>query len=93
VLLKCTRIIIKGLAKLIRLNEFSAVGSLASLKNSSIRSRAVTIQHVFSNRVVKEERLLHNKAESLTKLDNVVLSDIDSINQNLAKLRVVETHY
>lgn len=91
--LQCRWTVIKSVVELLGLNEFAAVGLRRRFVNLLIRSLVLSIENVLGQAVVEELGLLHHETEALTQLIDVVLSDVDIVNEDFAKLGVVEPHH
>jgi len=60
--------------------------------NLSVGSLKVSVEDVLLKRVVEEQGLLLHETEPLTKCIHIHGLDIDIVNENRSKLRVIETH-
>lgn len=58
----------------------------------SVGSLKVTVEDVLLQRVVEEQGLLLHETQPLTKRIHIHGLDIDVVNENRSKLRVIETH-
>ena len=73
-------------------DEFKSIGLPGSIHDFTVRCIEAPVKNVLLERVIEEQGLLLHESKSLTKLSNVHLPDINSINKHLAKLWIVEAH-
>ena len=71
-------------------DELGGVGDLAGLEYLVISSRGLGVEDIVSDRVVEQQGLLLHQSEAQSERVDVVLLDIDAVNQDVAKLRIVE---
>lgn len=86
-----TDVFLDSVLKFRRLDELAGVRKVACLHEFFVGGEAATIEHVLLDRVVEKERLLLHEAHCGSVLLQVVLLDVDSINQDLTKLGLVES--
>lgn len=76
----------------LRSDEFKSVGLPGSIQNIAVRGIESPVKNVLLERVIEEQGLLLHESKSLTKLANIHLSDINAIDEHLAKLWIVKAH-
>lgn len=59
--------------------------------NFLIISSIVTIEDVFLNGGVEEKRLLHNDADLVSELLDVIVTNVNSVNEELASSNIIES--
>lgn len=74
-------------------DKLESVGLLGSLENLLVACVKPTIQDVLLQCVVEEQWLLLDEAEPLAQLINVQCLGINTVDKNLAELRIVESHH
>lgn len=84
--------VIELLLKRLIFDELSSIRNVDSLLDLLVRSLHVAVEDVLFYRVVEQSRLLHHQAHRGTKLGDVVVTHIHTVDQNLAEVRVVEPH-
>jgi hypothetical protein len=75
----------------VRFNKLESIGHLCDLSHLDIVCLIVSIEDVLFDGRVEEERLLHDNSNLLSKLSHVVVTDVDSIDQELALSQVIES--
>lgn len=71
-------------------NESQSVSHLANFQDLLIRCLWITIENVLLNAGIEQNWLLHDIADLLAESFHIIISDVDSINHDLASLNVVE---